>query len=139
MDEVKEAKKYSPEIETILDQIEKFNVLQLKELKEAYEERFGVEASAGGMMVAAMPQAGGDAEGGGEAEQTEFEVVLTSFGDAKIQVIKVVRELTGKGLKDAKALVDKAPCSLFEKKLSKAEAEKAIEALAAAGAAAELK
>jgi large subunit ribosomal protein L7/L12 len=139
MDEVKEAKTYSPEIETILDQIEKFNVLQLKDLKEAYEERFGVEASAGGMMMAAMPMAGGEAEGGGEVEQTEFEVMLTSFGDAKIQVIKVVRELTGKGLKDAKVIVDKAPCSLFEKKLSKAEAEKAIEALAGAGAAAELK
>ncbi|TET32011.1 MAG: 50S ribosomal protein L7/L12 [Planctomycetota bacterium] len=138
MDEVKEAKTYGPEIEAILDQIEKFNVLQLKELKEAYEERFGVEASAGGMMIAAMPQAAGDAAPA-EVEQTDFDVVLTSFGDAKIQVIKVVRELTGKGLKDAKVLVDKAPCSLFEKKLSKAEAEKAIEALAGAGATAELK
>ena len=139
MDEVKEAKQYSPEINAILDQIEKFNVLQLKELKEAYEERFGVEASAGGgMMVAAMPQAGADA-GAADAVQTEFEVMLTSFGEAKIQVIKVVRELTGKGLKEAKTIVDKAPVSLFEKKIPKEEAEKAIEALAKAGATAELK
>lgn len=139
MDEVKEAKEYSPEINAILDQIEKFNVLQLKELKDAYEERFGVEASAGGgMMIAAMPQAGADA-GAADAVQTEFEVMLTSFGDAKIQVIKVVRELTGKGLKEAKAIVDKAPVSLFEKKVPKEEAEKAIEALGKAGATAELK
>ncbi|MHC4662587.1 MAG: 50S ribosomal protein L7/L12 [Planctomycetota bacterium] len=139
MDEVKEAKQYGPEITAILDQIEKFNVLQLKELKEAYEERFGVEAAVGGgMMMAAMPQAGAEA-GGADAEPTEFEVVLTSFGDAKIQVIKVVRELTGKGLKEAKELVDKAPISLFEKKMPKEEAEKAIEALAKAGASAELK
>ena len=138
MDEVKEAKQYGPEITAILDQIEKFNVLQLKELKEAYEERFDVEASVGGgMMMAAMPQ-GADA-GTADAEPTEFEVMLTNFGEAKIQVIKVVRELTGKGLKEAKEIVDKAPVSIFDKKVPKEEAEKAIEALAKAGAAAELK
>ena len=137
MDDVKTAKEYGPEITAILDKIEKFNVLQLKELKEAYEERFGVQA-AGGMMVAAMPGAAQETAPAEKAEPTDFDVKLTSFGDAKIQVIKVVRELTGKGLKEAKELVDKAPVNLFDKKIPKADAQKAIEALAKAGAAAEL-
>ena len=95
-------------ITAIVDSIAELSVLELKELKETIEETFGVTAAA--VAVAAAP-----AEGGAAAadEKTEFDVVLTDVGANKIQVIKAVREATGLGLKEAKAIVDGAPVSVF--------------------------
>jgi large subunit ribosomal protein L7/L12 len=125
--------------EQILDGIASLSVLQLSELLKEFEERFGVTAAAP-VAVAAAPAAGGGeaAAGGAEEEQTEFDVVLSSAGDKKIQVIKEVRSLTSLGLKEAKDLVDSAPKPVLEK-VSKDDAEKAKAALEGAGATVELK
>lgn len=97
-------------IETVVDQISNMTALELSELKTALEEKFGVTAAAPMMGMPMMPGMGA---GGGEAapveEKTEFDVVLTEAGGSKLQVIKVVREITGLGLKEAKDLVDGAP------------------------------
>ncbi|HUY30115.1 MAG TPA: 50S ribosomal protein L7/L12 [Acidimicrobiales bacterium] len=124
--------------EEILDGIAQMTVLELSELLKEFEERFGVTAAAP-VAVAAAPAAGGGA-GGEEAaeEQDEFDVVLTSAGDKKIQVIKEVRALTNLGLKEAKDLVDSAPKPVLEK-VSKEDAEKAKAQLEGAGATVELK
>ena len=128
-------------VDEILDSIGSMTVLELSELKEAFKERFNVEAAA---PAAAMPMmvaaAGADGGGGGDAaeEQSEFDVVLTSAGDKKIQVIKEVRTLTNLGLKDAKELVDNAPKPILEK-ATKEDADKAKELIEAAGGAVELK
>lgn len=122
-------------IDQILEAIEEMKVLELNELVKAAEEKFGVSASAPVMM------AGGAAEGGaaaGGAEQTEFEVVLESAGSQKIKVIKVVREITGLGLKEAKEIVDGAPKTLKEG-LAKEEAEEMKAKLEEVGAGVELK
>ncbi len=128
-------------VDEILDSIGSMTVLELSELKEAFKERFNVEAAAPAaampMMMAAPGADGGDA-GGGAEEQSEFDVVLTSAGEKKIQVIKEVRTLTNLGLKDAKELVDNAPKPVLEK-ASKEDAEKAKELIEAAGGAVELK
>src|ERR1019366_6435139 len=124
--------------EEILDGIAGMTVLELSELLKEFEEKFGVTAAAPVAVAAAAP-AGGAA--GGEAaaeEQDEFDVVLTSAGDKKIQVIKEVRTLTNLGLKEAKDLVDSAPKPVLEK-VSKADADKAKAALEAAGATVEVK
>ena len=124
--------------EEILDSIAALTVLELSELLKDFEERFGVTAAAP-VAVAAAPAAGA---GGGEAaaaeEQDEFDVVLASAGDKKIQVIKEVRALTSLGLKEAKDLVDAAPKPVLEK-VSKEDAEKAKAQLEGAGATVELK
>ncbi len=126
--------------EEILDSIASLSVLELSELIKDFEERFGVTAAAP-VAVAAAPAAGG-AAGGGEAaaeeEQDEFDVVLASAGDKKIQVIKEDRALTNLGLKEAKDLVDAAPKPVLEK-VSKEDAEKAKAQLEGAGATVELK
>lgn len=122
----------------IVEAISSLSVLELAELVKSLEEKFGVTAAAP-MAVAAMPAAG--AAGAGAAaveEQTEFDAVLKSVGDKKIQVIKVVRELTGLGLKEAKELVDGAPKPVKEK-VSKQEAEQIKTKLEAEGAAVEIK
>ncbi len=95
----------------LIEAIENMSVLELSELVSALEEKFGVSAAAP-VAVAAAPAAGGDA--GGAAEKTDFDVVLTSAGDKKIQVIKAVREITGLGLKEAKELVEGAPKAVKE-------------------------
>lgn len=119
--------------EEIMEAIENMSVLELAELVEELEEKFGVSAAA---PVAAVA---GGAQGDGEAEeQTEFDVYLESIGGKKIQVIKAVREVTGLGLKEAKAVVDDAPQNVKEG-LSKEEAEKMKEALEEAGATVTLK
>lgn len=120
----------------ILEAIESMTVLELSELVEALEEKFGVTAAAPVAVAAggAAP-AGGAAE---EEEQSEFDVVLAEAGDKKIQVIRVVRDLTGLGLKDAKDLVDAAPKAVKEG-VDKAEAEEMKEKLEEAGATVELK
>lgn len=120
--------------EEILQAIENMTVLELSELVKEMEEKFGVSAAAP-VAMAAMPGAGG-AEAA--EEQTEFDVVLTSAGDKKINVIKAVREITGLGLKEAKELVDNAPKPVKEG-VSKDEAEELKGKLEEAGASVELK
>ncbi len=91
----------------ILDAIAEMSVMDIVTLVEAMEEKFGVSAAAA--VAVAAPAAGGDAGGAAAEEQTEFDVILTSGGDKKVNVIKVVRSVTGLGLKEAKAVVDGAP------------------------------
>ncbi len=122
----------------ILDGIAELSVIELSELLKEFEEKFGVTAAAP-MAVAAAPAAGGG-DAGAEVveEKSNFDVILTSGGDKKIQVIKEVRALTSLGLKEAKDLVDSAPKPVLEN-VSKADAEKAKAALEGAGATVELK
>jgi len=119
----------------ILDKIGSMTVLELSELIKAMEEKFGVSAAAA-VAVAAGPAAGPAAAAA--EEQTEFTVMLTSFGENKVNVIKAVRELTGLGLKEAKDLVDGAPKPVKEA-IPKADAEAAKKKLEDAGAKAEIK
>jgi large subunit ribosomal protein L7/L12 len=117
----------------IIDLVKELTIVELNDLVKALEEEFGVSAA----PVAAVAVAGGAAAPAAE-EKTEFDVVLASFGAKKLDVIKVVRELTGLGLKDAKDLVEGAPKTVKEG-VSKDEAEKVKEALTAAGATVEIK
>lgn len=123
--------------EDVIEFIANMSVLDLSELIKEMEEKFGVSAAAPVAMMAAGP---GDAAGGAgaEEEQTEFDVILTAYGDKKIQVIKEVRAITGLGLKDAKELVDTAPKPVKEG-VDKAEAEKIKAQLEEAGAQVEIK
>ncbi len=121
--------------EEILQAIESMTVLELAELIKAMEEKFGVSAAAPVAAAAAAPVA---AAAAAAEEQTEFDVILTSAGSAKINVIKVVREITGLGLKEAKELVDGAPKAVKEK-VSKADAEALKTKLTEAGASVEVK
>ncbi|HVM39226.1 MAG TPA: 50S ribosomal protein L7/L12 [Acidimicrobiia bacterium] len=122
----------------LLDVFKEMTVLELNDFLKAFEEEFDVEAAAPVAMAAvAAPAAGGDGAGAAE-EQDEFDVVLASAGDKKIQVIKEVRALTSLGLKEAKELVDSAPKPVLEK-VSKEDAEKAKAQLEGAGASVELK
>lgn len=122
--------------EEIISAIENMTVLELSELVKELQDKFGVTAAAP-VAVAAAPAAGGAAEAA-EAEQTEFDVILSAVGDQKIKVIKVVREITGLGLKEAKDVVDSAPKAVKEK-VSKEEAEQVKEKLAEVGATVEIK
>ena len=121
-------------IASILESVKNLTILELNELVKMMEEEFGVSAAA--MAVAAPGQGGGDA-GAEEVEKTEFDVILTNAGQAKIAVIKAVRELTGLGLKEAKGLVDDAPKPV-KQKISKDEAEDAAKMLREAGAEVEI-
>ncbi len=120
----------------IIEAIEKMTVMELVELKKALEEKFGVTAAAP-MMMGAMPAMGAAAAAPVE-EKTEFDVILSGFGAKKIQVIKVVRELTGLGLKEAKDLVDGAPKPVKEG-VQKDEAEKIKAKLEEQGATVDIK
>ena len=122
--------------EQVIEFIEKMSVLELSEFIKELEEKFGVSAAAPVAVAAAGPAAGGDAPA--EEEKTEFDVVLTATGDKKINVIKVVRAITGLGLKEAKDLVDGAPNTVKEG-ASKEEAEGIKTQLEEAGASVELK
>ncbi len=115
----------------IINAVAEMSVMEVAELVSAMEEKFGVSAAA---AVVAGPAAGGEAA----EEQTEFDIVLTSAGDKKVNVIKAVREITGLGLKEAKAMVDGAPATVKEA-ASKDEAEAAKAKLEEAGATVELK
>lgn len=117
--------------EVFIESLKEMTILEIKELVDAMKEEFGIDPSA----VAAAPAA---AEAAAPAEQTEFDVILTSAGAAKLGVIKVVKELTGLGLKESKDLVDNAPKPVKEK-VSKAEAEDIKNKLEAAGASVEVK
>ncbi|MGI8663389.1 MAG: 50S ribosomal protein L7/L12 [Acidimicrobiales bacterium] len=121
----------------ILDAIAGMTVLELSELKKAFEEKFDVTAAAP-VAAAAAPGSGGGAAAEAEEEKDEFDVVLTAAGGQKIAVIKEVRALTNLGLKEAKDLVDSAPKPVLEK-ATKEDAEKAKAALEGAGASVELK
>lgn len=121
--------------EDILNAIAEMSVMDVVALVEAMEEKFGVSAAA---AVAAAPAAGGDAGGAAAEEKTEFDVVLASAGDKKVNVIKAVRSLTGLGLKEAKAMVDGAPSTVKEG-VSKDDAEAAKKELEEAGATVEVK
>lgn len=134
-EDAKETKKWSSEIKKLGDKIVGLKLLQAKELGDYLKEEYGIEPAAGGavMMAGPAPQAQAD-----EAEEkTSFDVILKSFGDKKIQVIKEVRALTSLGLKEAKDLVDNVPKPVKEG-LSKEEAEAAQKQLEAAGATVEL-
>ncbi len=119
----------------ILNAIAEMSVMEVVELIEAMEEKFGVTAAA---AVAAAPAAGGGDAAAAAEEQTEFDVILTSSGEKKVNVIKVVRAITGLGLKEAKGLVDGAPSPVKEG-ASKDEAEDIKKQLEEAGGSAELK
>ncbi|WP_326598578.1 50S ribosomal protein L7/L12 [Streptomyces sp. NBC_01803] len=121
----------------LLEQFAEMTLLELSDFVKKFEEKFDVEAAAPAAIAVAAPGgAGGAAEA--EEEKDEFDVVLTGPGEKKIQVIKVVRELTSLGLKEAKELVDNTPKAVLEK-VNKEAAEKARESLAAAGAGVEVK
>jgi len=120
----------SEKITAIIDSVKELSVLELKELIDAYCEEFGVSA-----VAAAAPAAAGAAA---EEEKTEFDVILAEAGATKMQVIKLVKEITGLGLKEAKAIVDGAPKAVKEK-ASKAEAEDIKKKLEEAGAKVEIK
>lgn len=122
------------DIQKLVDDIGGMTVLELNDLVKAIEEKFGVSAQAA-MPMMAMPAAGG---GAAEAEKTEFDVVLKDVGSQKIKVIKVVREITSLGLKEAKALVDEAPANVKEG-VSKEDADKIKAQLEEVGAVIEVK
>jgi large subunit ribosomal protein L7/L12 len=122
--------------EEILDAIAEMSVMDIVALVEAMEEKFGVSAAAA--VAVAAPAAGGDAGGAAAAEQTEFDVILASAGEKKVNVIKAVRSITGLGLKEAKGLVDGAPSPIKEG-VSKEDAEDIKSQIEEAGGSVELK
>jgi large subunit ribosomal protein L7/L12 len=126
------------DINALGDQIANLTLKQAKELSDYIKEKYGIEPAAGGGMM--MMPAGG--AGGGaaapEAAQTEFDVVMTAFGDKKLDVVKIVKNLTGASLMDAKKMVEGVPAKIKEK-VSKEDAEKVKAELAAAGATVEIK
>ena len=126
----------SEKVLNLIEEVKSLTVLELAELVKALEEEFGVSAAAPVAAVAAMPQAGAAAPAA--EEKTEFDVVLASVGNEKIKVIKVVREITGLGLKEAKDLVDNAPKPVKEG-VSKEEAEEIKKKLEEVGASVEVK
>ena len=117
----------------ILEEIKSLTILEMKDLVSALEEEFGVSAAPVAVAAAGAPAAAAAAE-----EKSEYDVMLTNFGDKKLDVIKVVRELTGLGLKDAKDLVENVPSKVKEA-VSKADGDEIVKKLAEAGATAELK
>jgi large subunit ribosomal protein L7/L12 len=126
-------------VDEIAEQLDKLTLLEAAQLSKLLQEKWGVSAAAP-MAVAAVPGAGGAGAGGGAVveEQTEFDVILGAAGEKKIQVIKVVRELTGLGLKEAKDLVDGAPKPVKER-ISKAEADEVKKKLEEQGATVQVK
>lgn len=128
---------FSAEAKTLGDQIAGMTLKQAKELSDYLKETYGIEPAAGGaVMVAAS--GGGDAGAPAAAEQTEFDVVLTGFGDKKLDVVKVVKNITGASLMDAKKMVESCPAKLKEG-VSKEDAEKVKAEVEAAGGTVELK
>ena len=126
-----------PSVEEIAEQLDKLSLLEASQLSKLLQEKWGVSAAAP-VAVAAVPGAGGGAAAAAAEEKTEFDVMLMAAGEKKIQVIKVVRELTGLGLKEAKDLVDGAPKPVKEG-VSKADSEAILKKLIDAGAKAEIK
>lgn len=124
------------DITSLGDQIANLTLKQAKELSDYIKEKYGIEPAAAGAVMMAGPAAG--AAAAAPVEQTEFDVMLTSFGDKKLDVVKVVKNLTGASLMDAKKLVESVPAKIKEK-VSKEDAQKVKAELEAVGAAVELK
>ena len=124
------------DINALGDQIANLTLKQAKELSDYIKEKYGIEPAAGGAVMMAAPAAGGGATAA--VEQTEFDVVLTSFGDKKLDVVKVAKNITGLSLMDAKKLVEGVPAKIKEK-VSKEDAAKVKAELEAVGAAVEIK
>ncbi|MBR4999480.1 MAG: 50S ribosomal protein L7/L12 [Rikenellaceae bacterium] len=122
------------DIKKLAEELVNLTVKDVQELAQILKEEYGIEPAAAAVAVAAPAAAGAAAE----AEQTQFDVILTSAGQAKLQIVKVVKEITGLGLKEAKELVDKAPAPIKEK-VSKAEAEQVKAAIEEAGGEVEIK
>ena len=123
------------DVKALAEELVNLSVKDVQELAKVLKEEYGIEPAAAAVAVAA-PVAGGEAAA---AEQTEFDVILKSAGDAKLSVIKAVKDLLGLGLKEAKELVDKAPGATLKEKVSKAEAEQIKSTLEEAGAEVEVK
>ncbi|MCI7196316.1 MAG: 50S ribosomal protein L7/L12 [Candidatus Cryptobacteroides sp.] len=123
------------DVKALAEELVNLSVKDVQELAKVLKEEYGIEPAAAAVAVAA-PVAGGEAAA---AEQTEFDVILKSAGDAKLNVIKAVKDLLGLGLKEAKELVDKAPGATLKEKVSKAEAEQIKSTLEEAGAEVEVK
>ena len=123
------------DVKALAEELVNRSVKDVQELAKVLKEEYGIEPAAAAVAVAA-PVAGGEAAA---AEQTEFDVILKSAGDAKLNVIKAVKDLLGLGLKEAKELVDKAPGATLKEKVSKAEAEQIKSTLEEAGAEVEVK
>jgi len=136
-EEKKEEVKVPAKFEKLVAEIEKMSVLDLSELVKILEDKFGVSAAAP-VMMGAMPAAGAGEAGAEVEEKTEFDVEVTASGASKINVIKVVREVTGLGLKDAKDLVDAAP-KVIKEKVAKKDADEMKKKLEEAGATVTLK
>jgi len=134
--EVEETKEFEAAIKELGDKIAGLTLKEAVDLKDYMKQAYGIEPAAGGAVMMAGP--GGGTGGAEEEEQTEFDVILASIGDKKIAVIKAVREATGLGLKEAKALVDGAPTAVKEK-VSQEEANQLKADLEEAGAAVEIK
>jgi large subunit ribosomal protein L7/L12 len=125
------------DINALGDQIANLTLKQAKELSDYIKEKYGIEPAAGGGMMM-MPAGGGGAAAEAAPAQTEFDVVMTSFGDKKLDVVKIVKNLTGASLMDAKKLVEGVPAKIKEK-VSKEDAEKVKAELTAVGATVEIK
>lgn len=123
------------DVKALAEELVNLSVKDVQELAKVLKEEYGIEPAAAAVAVAG-PVAGGEAA---PAEQTEFDVILKSAGDAKLNVIKTVKDLLGLGLKEAKELVDKAPDATLKEKVSKAEAEQIKSTLEEAGAEVEVK
>ena len=126
------------DLKAFAEQLVSLTVKEVNELAQILKEDYGIEPAAAAVAVAAGPAAGGGDAAAGPAEKTEFDVILTSGGAAKLQVVKEVKNLLGLGLKEAKDLVDSAPAPV-KKGVPKDEAEKIKAALETAGASVELK
>jgi large subunit ribosomal protein L7/L12 len=124
------------DLKAFAEQLVNLTVKEVNELAEILKEEYGIEPAAAAVAVAGAPAAGGEAAG--EAEKTEFDVILKSAGGAKLQIVKLVKELSGLGLKEAKGIVDSAPAPIKEG-VSKDEAESLKQQLEEAGAEVELK
>ena len=130
---------FPPEIKTLGDQIAELSLKQARGLSDYLEQEFGIKPAAGGVVMAAIaPGAAGADAGGAAEEKTEFDVILTGFGDKKIGVIKEVRAMTGLGLKEAKELVEGVP-NMVKEGVSKEEAEESKKKLEGVGASIEIK
>src|SRR5262245_45568930 len=125
------------DINALGDQIANLTLKQAKELSDYIKEKYGIEPAAGGAVMMAAPGAGGPAAAA-EVAQTEFDVVMTAFGDKKLDVVKIVKNITGASLMDAKKLVEGVPAKIKEK-VSKEDAEKVKAELTAVGATVEVK
>ena len=123
------------DIKALAEELVNLTVKEVQELAQILKDEYGIEPAAAAVVVAAEGGAGAPAE----AEQTAFDVILVSPGQAKLQMVKAVKELTGLGLKEAKELVDKAPNAVIKEKVSKSEAEQVKAALEEAGGVVELK